>query len=871
MESKLTPMMVQYKQIKEKYKDCILFFRLGDFYEMFFDDAIVASKELEITLTGRNCGFEERAPMCGVPFHSADSYIARLVEKGYKVAICEQTEDPKKAVGIVDRDVIRVITPGTITDLNVLEDKTNRYMMAIYKQGACYGLCTVDTGTGECYSTQIVLGATKDKVINEAARFMPVEVIVNSEAEFLKDQLQKVSGSYVYKVEDSLFSRENAITRLKEQFKNVSDDLSSYHIGANAAGALLLYLDRLQKVFPKHIDQLNLYEYEGFMGMDVVARRNLELTETLLERKKTGSLLWVIDRTVTAMGGRMLRSWLEQPLTDVLSITERQNAVQCFKDNFIRRAEIRELLSGVYDMERITSKAVLGSVNCRDLLSVKNSFGPLPAIAETMKDFDDPFLQSIRSRIDTLEDLYDLLDRSINEQPPVTITEGGIIKDGYLEKVDKLRDASSNGKKWIADLQEQEREKTGIKNLKIGYNKVFGYYIEVSKSNIKFVPDRYIRKQTLVNCERYITQELKEMEEEVTGAEEHLKELEYELFQEIRQKVVDAVKRIKETSKMLAMLDALASLAETADRENYCKPEVYEGDEIIIKDGRHPVVEKTMKDTPFVPNDTLLDTGENRLNIITGPNMAGKSTYLRQVAITVILAQMGSFIPASYGKIGIVDKIFTRVGASDNLGMGQSTFMVEMVEMANIIKNATPKSLLILDEVGRGTSTFDGLSIAWAVVEYINDKEFLGCRTLFATHYHELTDLEDRNEGIKNYRVTAREQGDDIVFLRKIERGGADESYGIQVARLAGIPHLVISRAKEILAELENANMYKKRLRTKKDSKPIEGQMDILAYNNRSRNTELILKKLRETDVQNMTPLEALNLLFELSTSAKQT
>lgn len=771
MESKLTPMMVQYKQIKEKYKDCILFFRLGDFYEMFFDDAIVASKELEITLTGRNCGFEERAPMCGVPFHSADSYIARLVEKGYKVAICEQTEDPKKAVGIVDRDVIRVITPGTITDLNVLEDKTNRYMMAIYKQGACYGLCTVDTGTGECYSTQIVLGATKDKVINEAARFMPVEVIVNSEAEFLKDQLQKVSGSYVYKVEDSLFSRENAITRLKEQFKNVSDDLSSYHIGANAAGALLLYLDRLQKVFPKHIDQLNLYEYEGFMGMDVVARRNLELTETLLERKKTGSLLWVIDRTVTAMGGRMLRSWLEQPLTDVLSITERQNAVQCFKDNFIRRAEIRELLSGVYDMERITSKAVLGSVNCRDLLSLKNSFGPLPAIAETMKDFDDPFLQSIRSRIDTLEDLYDLLDRSINEQPPVTITEGGIIKDGYHEKVDKLRDASSNGKKWIADLQEQEREKTGIKNLKIGYNKVFGYYIEVSKSNIKFVPDRYIRKQTLVNCERYITQELKEMEEEVTGAEEHLKELEYELFQEIRQKVVDAVKRIKETSKMLAMLDALASLAETADRENYCKPEVYEGDEIIIKDGRHPVVEKTMKDTPFVPNDTLLDTGDNRLNIITGPNMAGKSTYLRQVAITVILAQMGSFIPASYGKIGIVDKIFTRVGASDNLGMGQSTFMVEMVEMANIIKNATPKSLLILDEVGRGTSTFDGLSIAWAVVEYINDKEFLGCRTLFATHYHELTDLEDRNEGIKNYRVTAREQGDDIVFLRKIERG----------------------------------------------------------------------------------------------------
>jgi DNA mismatch repair protein MutS len=607
MESKLTPMMVQYKQIKEKYKDCILFFRLGDFYEMFFDDAIVASKELEITLTGRNCGFEERAPMCGVPFHSADSYIARLVEKGYKVAICEQTEDPKKAVGIVDRDVIRVITPGTITDLNVLEDKTNRYMMAIYKQGACYGLCTVDTGTGECYSTQIVLGATKDKVINEAARFMPVEVIVNSEAEFLKDQLQKVSGSYVYKVEDSLFSRENAITRLKEQFKNVSDDLSSYHIGANAAGALLLYLDRLQKVFPKHIDQLNLYEYEGFMGMDVVARRNLELTETLLERKKTGSLLWVIDRTVTAMGGRMLRSWLEQPLTDVLSITERQNAVQCFKDNFIRRAEIRELLSGVYDMERITSKAVLGSVNCRDLLSLKNSFGPLPAIAETMKDFDDPFLQSIRSRIDTLEDLYDLLDRSINEQPPVTITEGGIIKDGYHEKVDKLRDASSNGKKWIADLQEQEREKTGIKNLKIGYNKVFGYYIEVSKSNIKFVPDRYIRKQTLVNCERYITQELKEMEEEVTGAEEHLKELEYELFQEIRQKVVDAVKRIKETSKMLAMLDALASLAETADRENYCKPEVYEGDEIIIKDGRHPVVEKTMKDTPFVPNDTLLE------------------------------------------------------------------------------------------------------------------------------------------------------------------------------------------------------------------------------------------------------------------------
>lgn len=866
----VTPMMQQYLQIKEQYKDCILFFRIGDFYEMFFEDAKTASRELELVLTGKDCGLEERAPMCGIPYHAADSYVAKLIEKGYKVAICEQLEDPALAKGIVKRDIIKVITPGTVTDINMLDEKRNNYIMSIYKNGEWYGISYCDISTGEFHVTEFKHSG-EQKILDEIARLYPSEIIFNSELKksekFLKHITERFSIS-LSEYDDAAFEYGSCIKKVYNQFKNLDKKLPITS-GICACGALLNYIEETQKTSLFHINTLNIYSSGDFMVLDMATRRNLELTETIRTQSKKGSLLWVIDRTVTAMGARMIRRWVDEPLISRERIEYRLDAVDELYNNVYMRELLREKLKGIYDIERLIGKIVYGNVNARDLISLKQSLSVLPAIRECISDCKSSMLVNILNSIDTLDDVYDLIDKSITDNPPMSVKDGFIIKDGYDETIDKLRKASREGKDWIAQLEEKEREATGIKSLKVGYNKVFGYYIEITKPNLSLVPqDRYIRKQTLANSERYITPELKEMESTILGAEEKVVQLEYDIFCSIRDSISKQIERMQKTAWAVSSLDVLCSLSYAALENDYVKPVFSDKGSITIKDGRHPVVEKTLPGGMFVPNDTYLDNGQDRISIITGPNMAGKSTYMRQVALIVIMAQIGSFVPAKYAEIGIVDRIFTRIGASDDLSAGQSTFMVEMSEVANILKNATSKSLILLDEVGRGTSTFDGLSIAWAVVEYISDKSKIGAKTLFATHYHELTELEGRIDGIKNYSISVREHGDDIIFLRKIVRGGADQSYGIQVAKLAGLPDEVIKKAREIIAKLEDSDITKINSAKKEAAadRLSEGYMQLDFFN--LGNSDII-NELKSIDILNTTPMEAMNILDRLVKKAK--
>ena len=875
MSNELTPMMKQYMQTKEEYKDCILFYRLGDFYEMFFDDALTASKELEITLTGKNCGLEERAPMCGIPYHAVDSYLNRLVSKGYKVAICEQVEDPKTAKGIVKREVIRVVTPGTNLDTQGLDETKNNYIMCIVYMADRYGLSVADVTTGEYLVTEL---DSQTKLMDELYKFMPSEIVCN-EAFYMSgldlDDLKNRLHMAIYSLEAWYFDDALCRETLQEHFKVASLEgigLSDYECGMIASGALLKYLEETQKNSLSHMSRLTRYATCNYMVLDSATRRNLELVETLREKQKRGSLLWVLDKTKTAMGARTLRKYVEQPLIDKESIVKRLDAVAELKDNAICREEIREYLNPVYDLERLVGKITYQSANPRDLIAFQSSLSMLPSVKCILKDMESDLLKEIYEELDPLEELCDLVGRAIQEEPPLAMKEGGIIKDGYNEEVDRLRKAKSEGKNWLADLETKEREKTGIKNLRIRYNKVFGYYLEVTNSFKDLVPDYYTRKQTLANAERYIIPELKELEDTILGAEDKLCALEYELYCEVRNTIAAELTRIQRTAKAVAKLDVIASLALVAERNNYVRPKINEKGVIDIRDGRHPVVEKMIPNDMFIANDTYLDDKKQRISIITGPNMAGKSTYMRQAALIVLMAQLGSFVPASSANIGLVDRIFTRVGASDDLASGQSTFMVEMNEVANILRNATSKSLLILDEIGRGTSTFDGLSIAWAVVEYISNSKLLGAKTLFATHYHELTELEGKISNVNNYCIAVKEKGDDIVFLRKIVKGGADKSYGIQVAKLAGVPDPVINRAKEIVEELVTAditgkvkNIAVQGSETKKKTQKKLDEVDLTQFSLFDTvKDDDVLNELKELDISHMTPMDAMNKLYQL-------
>ena len=870
--AELTPMMQQYLDIKNQYKDCILFFRLGDFYEMFFEDAKTASKELEITLTGRDCGQEERAPMCGVPFHSAESYISKLISKGYKVAICEQVEEPCMAKGIVRREVIRVVTPGTIIEANMLEEGKNNYICSIYRKGFNFGIAFADISTGELLATQAIEGNTFGQLVDELAKYAPAEIIINSEMDShdsAKSIIKTRFDTSIWAHSNEAFDLETACEKIQAKFnqKNLDEgDLSKFTYAVCAVGALIDYLEQTQKISLIHINEINFYSIDQYMILDIFTRRNLEISETMRERLKKGTLLWVLDKTNTAMGARKLRKWIDQPLLNVDSINLRLFAVKNLKEDLILRGELIEELKRVYDIERLISRIVYGAANCRDLIALKLSLEKIPEIKNCLVGCRSELLVSLTANLDLLEDVRDKIEESIIDEPPVSVREGGLIKLGFNEEVDRLRQATAQGKNWLAILESQEKEKTGIKNLKVGFNKVFGYFIEVTKSYLNLVPDRYIRKQTLANCERYITPELKEMEETILGAEEKVVELEYQLFVQIRNYIASQTSRIQATARIISIIDVISALAVVAEQNGYTMPSINDLNAIEIKDGRHPVVEMLVNDS-FVPNDTYLNNEQDRVAIITGPNMAGKSTYMRQVALIVLMAQIGSFVPASEAKIGIVDRIFTRVGASDDLAMGQSTFMVEMTEVANILNNATSNSLLILDEIGRGTSTYDGLSIAWAVTEHVADKEKIGARTLFATHYHELTELEGKVEGVKNYCISVKEKGDDIIFLRKIILGGADESYGIQVAKLAGVPYGVINRAKDILQELENADISKRqRKEAKKAEKVVQGQMDLFSYKSGE-----IAEEIRRLDIMAMTPIDALNFLYKLKSKIEKT
>ncbi|MCI7148856.1 DNA mismatch repair protein MutS [bacterium] len=873
-------MMQQYLQTKEEYPDCILFYRLGDFYEMFFDDAITASKELEITLTGKNCGLDERAPMCGVPYHAVDSYLNRLVSKGYKVAICEQMEDPKLAKGIVKRDVIRIVTPGTNLDMQALDETKNNYIMSIVYIADRFGLSVADVTTGEYMVTEI---ESSGKMMDELTKFMPSEIICN-EAFYMSgmnlDDLKNRLGITIYSLDAWYFDDALCRKTLMEHFQVKSLQglgLEDYDCGMIAAGALLKYLEETQKNSLSHLSRLTTYTTGNYMVLDSSTRRNLELVETLREKQKRGSLLWVLDKTKTAMGARTLRKYVEQPLIDKASIKKRQDAIEELKNNAICREEIREYLGPVYDLERLVGKITYQSANPRDLIAFQSSLSMLPPIKCILEDMQSELLKEIYGEMDTLEELCTLVKEAIMEDPPLAMKEGGIIREGYNEEVDRLRRAKSDGKGWLAELEAKEREKTGIKNLRIRYNKVFGYYLEVTNSFKNLVPDYYVRKQTLANAERYIIPELKELEDTILGAEDRLCALEYELYCEVRNKIAGEILRIQTTAKAIAKLDVIASLAQVAERNNYVRPKINEKGVIDIKDGRHPVVEKMIPNDMFICNDTYLDDKKNRISIITGPNMAGKSTYMRQTALIVLMAQIGSFVPASSANIGLVDRIFTRVGASDDLASGQSTFMVEMNEVANILRNATSKSLLILDEIGRGTSTFDGLSIAWAVVEHISNSKLLGAKTLFATHYHELTELEGKIDNVNNYCIAVKEKGDDIVFLRKIVKGGADKSYGIQVAKLAGVPDSVINRAKEIVEELVNADITARvkeiavqgENQKKKPQKKLD-EVDLAQFSLFDTvKDDDVLKELEELDISHMTPIDAMNKLYQLQNKLK--
>ena len=868
--AELSPMMQNYINTKEQYKDCILFYRLGDFYEMFFDDAITASRELEITLTGKACGLEEKAPMCGVPHHAVDIYLSRLIAKGYKVAICEQLEDPKKAKGIVKRDVIRVVTPGTVIETNMLEEKKNNYIMSIIKKGMYYGLAVCDISTGDFFSTEIKLSENNfEKLLDEYARYTPSEIVINSQMAAREQELKIMKdrwNTFITVREDSIFSDDTSLLEklytIVDENDNPKPDFKKKTFSVAAINALLNYFTETQKVKLEHINKIKVYEVQKFMALDVSARRSLELVERMSDKSKKGTLIWVLDKTSTSMGGRLLRRWINDPLLDVEEINKRLESVSEFKDNLMLRGETIEVLRSVYDIERLAGKISYGNANARDLISLKNSLRNLPELKKLLKDTNSELLQDSYEKLDVLTDIEKLIDEAIVEEPPISIKEGKIIKKGYNPDIDEYRSASTEGKSWIIQLEAKEREATKIKNLKVGYTKVFGYYIEVTKSFLNMVPDRYIRKQTLTGGERYITEELKELETKILGAEEKAIELEYNEFCKIRDFIGENIERLQRTASIVSKIDVLSTFASVAEDNSYVRPEVNSEEKIEIINGRHPVVEKVLEAGEFVQNDTFLDTEEHRLSIITGPNMAGKSTYMRQTAIITLMAQIGCFVPADSAKIGVVDKIFTRVGASDDLSMGQSTFMVEMTEVANILKNATSKSLVILDEIGRGTSTYDGMSIAWAVAEYIADKEKIGCKTLFATHYHELTALEEKVEGIKNYSVAVKEKGEDVIFLRKIIEGGTDESYGIHVAKLAGVPNTVVKRANKILSSLEKNGVKIKE--EKESKKQVEGQLDFF-------NMKLsdIAAELDKINVNELTPIDALNVLVKMKDMMK--
>ena len=888
----LTPMMQQYLQIKENYKDCILFFRLGDFYEMFFEDAEIVSKELELVLTGKNCGLEERAPMCGIPFHASNSYMGRLVAKGYKVAICEQVEDPALAKGIVKREVIRIVTPGTYNDSSFLDEHKNNYIVSIYaEEGKNYSISASDISTGEFLNTSF--NNNKSLIYDEVSKFSPSEIIMNDNiSEELEIEIKNYSGALITKKGKEYFDI-NGNEELKNQFNKI--DLNEVELAS--ASALIKYIIDTQKMSLSNINVIDKYSVIDYMSIDANSRRNLEITESLREKGKKGTLLWVLDKSETAMGGRNLRRWVEQPLITKKAIEDRLDAVEELYSSISLREDLREALKDIYDIERILGKVSNQNVNAKDLISLKVSLSKIPTIKSILSLSSSNLLRNFYENIDELEDIKELLEKAICNEPSLSVKEGDIIKDGYNAEVDELRGAKSHGKEWIAALENREREVTGIKSLKVGYNKVFGYYIEISKANYDLIPEgRYVRKQTLANAERFITQELKEMEDKILGAEEKLVKIEYELFCEVRNIIEAQVLRLQKSAKIIADLDCLCTFAKVALENNFVRPKVNEDGIIDIKEGRHPVVEKVIPKGEFISNNTLLDRNENELLIITGPNMAGKSTYMRQVALITIMAQIGSFVPATEANINICDKVFTRIGASDDLAGGKSTFMVEMWEVSNILKNATSKSLVLLDEVGRGTSTYDGLSIAWSVIEYISQNENLRCNTLFATHYHELTALEGKIHGVKNYSVAVKEMNDNIVFLRKIVKGGADQSYGIQVAKLAGIPDAVINRAKDILAHLEeteSSNKQNKEIaldsniehskevvkevkveevkvnepvkQTKKHKKEEAMQMDF-----ESLAKDAFIKDVLNIDVLTLTPMDAMNKLYEVIKEAKK-
>ena len=859
----MTPMMEQYFEIKEKYKDYLLFYRLGDFYEMFFDDAIVASRALELTLTGRDCGEAERAPMCGIPFHSVDNYIGKLIDQGFKIAICEQMEDPALAKGLVKRDVIRVITPGTVIESNLLSEKKNNYLCALYMGEFEYGVCFCDVSTAEIYATSFS-GANMDaRLLNELGTYSPAEVISNlgaskfgEIADFIKSRL----GAMLNDSQPSRFELDSCLERVKNQFEStLREDDTADKAMVCAVGAMLDYVRDTQKKDIGYINKLNVYSDGQYLEMDVNTRRNLELVESMRAKEKKGTLLWVLDKTRSSLGARLLRKWVEHPLITASAIVKRQNAVEELYGNFMLREQISELLDNVLDLERLITKIVYGSANAKDLRAVASTVKILPELKALLSDCKSDEMLRIYKELDTLEDICDLIDRAIAEEPPFSVREGGMIKDGFDARVDEFRSIVLHGDEWREQIAEREREETGIKTLKVGYNKVFGFYIEVTKSQYDLVPDRYIRKQTLANCERYITEELKEMEAKVLGASDKLCSLEYELFCDIRATVADNSVRIQKTAALLAETDVYYSLATVAAKNRYVRPEITSSDEIDIRDGRHPVVEQFVKDSYFVPNDTMLNMTTDRLMLITGPNMAGKSTYMRQVALIVLMAQMGSFVPAAEATIGIVDKIFTRVGASDDLASGQSTFMLEMNEVAYILKNATRKSLIIYDEVGRGTSTFDGMSIARAIVEYTAGRR-IGAKTLFATHYHELTSMENEFDGIVNYNIAAKKRGDSITFLRKIVRGSTDDSYGIEVAKLAGLPNEVIKRAKEILATVEESAKNIKL--TDREEKKAEKDESLITFEDCI--NDQIIEELKKVDINTLSPYECMTFLFDL-------
>ena len=867
--AEFSPMMQRYLETKEEYKDCILFYRLGDFYEMFFEDAITASRELELTLTGKDCGQEERAPMCGIPHHAAEIYVSRLINKGYKVAICEQLEDPKTTKGIVKRGVIRVVTPGTLVESNMLEERKNNYIMSIYKTGIYFGISICDISTGEFYSAEIKDNNNFPILLDEIARYTPSELVINSMMANCLDEMNKIKerfeNVYITKFNDKFFSEElnniNLRFNVVDNNERKIENLAEKKLALSSINALVQYIEDTQKTSLDHINKITIYNLSKYMALDINARRNLEITEKMRDKSKKGTLLWVLDKTSTSMGGRLLRRWLNDPLVDVNEINRRLNAVKELKDDIILRGEVIENLKKVYDIERLAGKMAYGNANARDMVTLKNSLFKLPEVKQILKNCKSDLLKGLYDKLDELQDIYQLIEKSIVEDPPMTIKDGGIIKLGYDEEIDKLKTAQTEGKTWLVQLEAEEKEKTGIKNLKIGFNKVFGYFIEVTKSYLDQVPDRFIRKQTLTNAERYITEDLKNLENQILGAEEKVVNLEYNAFVEIREEISKNVTRLQTTSEVISSLDVLTSFAQVAEDFNYCMPEVDSSGTIDIKNGRHPVIEKILGEGVFVENDTFLDKGDNRLSIITGPNMAGKSTYMRQVALITLMAQCGSFVPAESANIGVVDKIFTRVGASDDLSMGQSTFMVEMMEVATILKEATPNSLVILDEIGRGTSTYDGLSIAWAVAEYIADKQKCGAKTLFATHYHELTELENKIEGIKNYSIAVKEKGEDIIFLRKIVRGGTDESYGIHVARLAGVPKVVTQKANEILRSLEKKNILTGK---KQDKKQVEGQFDMYNYK-----LAEIAHEIDKVNLNELTPIDALNTLVRIKEKMK--